>query len=404
MKFSFRAKTKTGEIREGTIEAVDADGAAAILQRNELVPISLDSTEHTGFSVSQILARYWNGVSVKEKLIFFQQLATLIEARVPITVSLRTIGEQSTNTFLRALLQDMASNMDDGMPFSEALAKHPDIFDSLSVNMVRAGEVSGSLHKSIGFVAENIDKNYQLSAKIKGALYYPSFVIAVALVIGFLVVTFILPKITLIIKEMNVPVPWYTSVLIWLGDFMNAYWWAVLIVLALAFAGLLYYLKSPEGRKEWEIILLKIPVIGTLAKNIYITRFAENLSSLLESGIPVVKSLQIVSEVIGNHVYKKVIMDAAEEVRAGGNVSTVFLQSPQYVPQIVAQMIRIGEETGTTSRVLESVGKFYSQEVNNTTRNLTTLIEPVLIVFLGIGVAILVIGVLLPIYNIAGQL
>lgn len=404
MKFLFRAKTQSGYMREGTVEALDAEAAATVLQRSDLIPLSLDSAEHAGFSFPQIMARFWNGVSIKEKLIFFQQLATLIEARVPITISLRTIGEQSTNTFFRALLREMASDMDDGMPFSEVLAKHPDIFDALSVNMIRAGEVSGSLHTSIGFVATNIEKNYQLSAKIKGALYYPAFVILVATVIGFLVVTFILPKITVIIKEMKVPIPWYTSVLIWLGDFMNAYWWVVIIVLILAFGGFLYYLKSPEGKKEWESILLKLPVLGTLAKNVYITRFAENLSSLLESGIPVVKSLQIVSEVIGNHVYQKVIMDAAEEVRAGGNVSTVFLQAPKEVPQIVAQMIRIGEETGTTARVLESVGKFYSQEVNTTTRNLTTLIEPILIVFLGIGVAILVIGVLLPIYNIAGQL
>lgn len=404
MKFLFRAKTQTGEMREGTIEALDVESAAAVLQRDNLIPLSLDSFEKSAFSLPQILARYWNGVSVKEKLVFFQQLATLIEARVPITVSLRTIGQQSTNAFFRALLTEMASDIDDGMPFSEVLAKHPDIFDSLSVNMVRAGEVSGTLHKSVTFVADNIEKNYQLSAKIKGALYYPAFVLLVAFVIGFLVVTFILPKITLIIKDMNVPVPWYTSALIWLGDFMNAYWWAVLVVIALSVAGLLYYLKSPEGQKEWEIILLKIPVVGLLAKNVYVTRFAENFSSLLESGIPVVKSLQIVSDVIGNHVYRDVIMKAAEEVRAGGSISTVFLQSPKQMPQIVAQMVRIGEETGTISRVLESVAKFYSQEVNNMTRNLTTLIEPILIVFLGMGVAVLVVGVLLPIYNIAGQL
>ena len=404
MKFLFRAKTQTGELREGTVEAVDAEAAAAILQRSNLIPLSLDSAEKSGFSLSQILSRYWSGVNTKEKLVFFQQLSTLIEARVPITVSLRTVGEQSTNNFFRALLKEMASDIDDGMPFSEALAKHPDVFDSLSVNMVRSGEVSGSLHKSINFVAENTEKNYQLSAKIKGALYYPGFVLLVAFIIGFLVVTFILPKITLIIKEMKVPVPWYTNVLIKLGDFMSMYWWAVLIGLALAAVGVIYYLKTAEGKRELEIIMLKLPVVGTLAKNVYITRFAENFSSLLESGIPVVKSLQIVSEVIGNHVYKEVIMKASEEVRGGGNISTVFLQSPKEVPQIVAQMVRIGEETGTISKVLESVGKFYTQEVNNMTRNLTTLIEPILIVFLGVGVAILVIGVLLPIYNIAGQM
>ena len=246
MKFLFRAKTQTGEIREGSIEALDVEVAASMIQQQGLIPISLDSVDKAGLSFSQIASRYWSGVSVKEKLVFFQQLATLIEARVPITISLRTIGEQSGNTFFRGLLQEMASDIDDGMPFSEVLAKHPDIFDALSINMIRAGEVSGSLHKSIEFVAANIEKNYQLSSKIKGALYYPIFVMVVAFVIGFLVVTFILPKITLIIKDMKVDVPWYTNVLIWLGDFMNAYWWAVLIVIALAVGGLLYYLKTPE--------------------------------------------------------------------------------------------------------------------------------------------------------------
>jgi type II secretory pathway component PulF len=404
MKFLFRAKTKTGELREGTVEALSPEVAASILQNNGLIPLSLDSTEKSGFSALRMFSRYWNGVSTKEKLVFFQQLSTLIEARVPITTSLNTIGDQSTNIFFRALLKELASDIDDGTPFSEALARHQDIFDPLTINMIKAGEVSGSLHKAVAFVAENIDKNYQLSAKIKGALYYPIFVLVVAFILGFLVVTFILPKITAIIKDMNVAVPWYTSLLIWLGDFMNQYWWAVLIALLLALGAFIYYVKSPAGKKEWEIILLKLPVVGTLARNVYVTRFSENFSSLLESGIPVVKSLQIVSDVIGNHVYRNLILKASEEVRTGGNISAVFLASPKEVPQIVAQMIRIGEETGTVSKVLESVAKFYTQEVNNMTRNLTTLIEPILIVFLGIGVAILVVGVLLPIYNIAGQL
>ena len=184
---------------------------------------------------------------------------------------------------------------------------------------------------------------------------------------------------------------------------MNAYWWAVLIALIALVGGIIYYFQSENGKREWEIIVLKLPVIGTLARNIYITRFAENFGSLLESGIPVVKSLTIVSDVIGNHVYHDIILQASERVKSGGNISEVFLASPE-VPSIVGQMIRIGEDTGTTSQVLMSVSKFYNQEVEHMTKNLTSLIEPVLIVFLGIGVAILVVGVLLPIYNVAGQL
>ncbi|MEK9174108.1 MAG: type II secretion system F family protein, partial [Patescibacteria group bacterium] len=329
--------------------------------------------------------------------------STLIEARVPIVSSLTTISDQMSNAYFALIVKEMADDVEDGMSFSEALAKSPQIFSVLTVNMIRAGEVSGALQKSVNFVADNIEKNYQLSSKIKGALYYPVFVLTVAFIIGFLVVTFILPKITVLIKDLHVAVPWYTTALITLGDFMNAYWWAVLLVVFAAIGSVYYYLKTPHGHLQWEIIVLKIPVIGTLAQNIYITRFAENLSALLNSGIPVVRALTIVSEVIGNQVYEKIVVAAAEEIKGGGNISKVFIASKE-IPPVVSQMMRIGEESGTLANVLDSVAKFYNQEVENMTRSLTVLIEPILIVFLGIGVGILVVGVLLPIYNLAGQL
>ena len=202
---------------------------------------------------------------------------------------------------------------------------------------------------------------------------------------------------------MKVAVPWYTTALVALGDFMNQYWWAVLLVLVAGIGAFIYYIRTEAGRHEWEAIVLKLPVIGELARNIYITRFADNLSALLNGGIPVVKALTIVSEVIGNQVFQKIIMRAAEEVKTGGVMSAVLLQSRE-IPPIVSQMIRIGEETGSLTQVLKSAGSFYNQEVETMTKNLTTLIEPILIVFLGIGVGILTVGVLMPIYNIAGQL
>lgn len=402
MKFHFKAKNETGHIREGLVEAISWEAASQILQRNGLVPISIKEEEKS-FALFKEVSKLWEGVSQKEQMIFFRQLATLIEARVPIVSSLDTIGEQSENRYLRIIVKEMSDDIGDGMPFSDALEKHKDVFSPLTINMIRAGEISGSLQKSITFVADNIEKNYQLTAKIKGALYYPMFVLLVAFIIGFLVVTFILPKITIMIRDLRVPVPWYTSVLIATGDFMSAYWWAVLMAIFAAVAGFAYYIRTEAGKREFEEVVLRIPVIGTLAQNIYITRFSENLSALLNGGIPVVRALMIVSEVIGNQVFKRIILKAAEEVKAGGTMSTVLVRHSD-IPPIVSQMIRIGEETGSLSKVLKSVGMFYNQEVDNMTKNLTALIEPVLIVILGIGVGILVVGVLMPIYNIAGQL
>ncbi|OGI31706.1 MAG: hypothetical protein A3G09_02710 [Candidatus Moranbacteria bacterium RIFCSPLOWO2_12_FULL_48_12] len=402
MKFLFKAKNDAGQLREGLVEAISWEAAAQILEKNSLTPITVQEQKRS-IVFMKSFQKMLEGVSQKELMTFFRQLATLIEARVPITAALHTIGEQVENRYLRIIIKEIEDSVGDGMPFSEALEKHPDIFSLLTINMIRAGEVSGSLHKSVGYVAENIEKNYQLASKIKGALYYPAFVLSVAFIVGFLVVTFILPKITLLIKDMKVAVPWYTTALVALGDFMNQYWWAVLLVLVAGIGAFIYYIRTEAGRHEWEAIVLKLPVIGELARNIYITRFADNLSALLNGGIPVVKALTIVSEVIGNQVFQKIIMRAAEEVKTGGVMSAVLLQSRE-IPPIVSQMIRIGEETGSLTQVLKSAGSFYNQEVETMTKNLTTLIEPILIVFLGIGVGILTVGVLMPIYNIAGQL
>ncbi|MDD2766589.1 MAG: type II secretion system F family protein [Candidatus Moranbacteria bacterium] len=402
MKFLFKAKNDAGQIREGVIEAISQDLAAKILEKNGYTPITIAEDKTVDF-FGKNFAKMLNGVSQKELMIFFRQLATLVEARVSIVLSLQTIGEQSENQYLRIIINEIGNDIKDGASFSDALGKHEDVFSSLTVSMIRAGEVSGNLRQSLEFVAQSIQKNYELTSKIKSALYYPAFVLSFAFIVGFLVVTFILPKITVMIKDLNVPIPWYTKVLINFGDFMSEYWIGTLFLIAALIGGIVYYLKTDEGKYEWQIIALKIPVVGGLLRNIYITRFAENLSALLVSGIPVVRSLIIVADVVGNHVYKEMILKAAEDVKVGGSMSTSFLQARD-MPMIVAQMIRIGEESGTLPQVLNSVGTFYNQEVDTTTKNLTSLMEPVMIVLLGIGVGILVVGVLMPIYNVAGQL
>ncbi|MBI2439211.1 MAG: type II secretion system F family protein [Candidatus Moranbacteria bacterium] len=402
MKFLFKAKNNAGQEQEGLVEALHWEAAVQILERNGLTPITVKEQRNENALVRE-LQRIFEGVGQKDLMIFFHQLAILIEARMPIVTSLRTIADDTENKYLGLVIREMSDDIEDGMPFSEAIEKHSNVFSSLTISMIRAGEISGGLQKSIGFVAESIEKNYQLTSKIKGALYYPVFVLTIASIVGFLVVTFILPKITVIIKDMNIPIPWYTKGLIFLGDFMSVYWWAVLLVFFSFFGLIIYYFRTEEGRQEWEIIVLKIPVLGGLARSIYITRFAENLSTLLISGIPVVRALTIVSDVINNHIFRKIILRAAEEVKSGGVMSAVFLRANE-MPPIVSQIVRIGEETGTLSEVLKSVARFYNQEVETTTKNLTTLLEPALIVLLGIGVAILVVGILMPIYNIAGQL
>lgn len=404
MKFTFKAKTESGDVKEGLVEAVSREAAIEILQRNGLIPLEVKTEGGGSLPLLRDLQRLWEGVSPKELMLVFRQLATLIQARVPVVTSVETVAAQIENKFFRIILHEIKEDIEDGMSFSEALEKHGQVFDPMTVSIIRAGEVSGTLQRSIEFVANNTEKNYHLTSKVRGALLYPAFVFFIAGVVAFLVITFILPKITTLIKDLNVPVPWYTTVLMNLGTFMNTYWWAVLVVLIALFSGTAYYFHTESGKKEWDRIILKIPVFKSLAKYVYITRFAENFGALMAGGIPVVRALIITSEVVGNDVYTGIILKAADEVKTGGSISTVFTRFPNEIPSIVSQMIRIGEETGSTSNVLEGVARFYNQEVDTMTRNLTVLIEPLLIALLGLGVGILTIGVLLPIYNIAGQI
>jgi len=205
------------------------------------------------------------------------------------------------------------------------------------------------------------------------------------------------------IKDLGADVPWYTNVIIAIGDFMQVYWWAVLIVVAGMFVGTIYYLNSEDGKKEFDVIKMKLPVFGSIFEGVYVFRFAENLGVLLTGGIPIVKALEIVSLVVGNSVYEKIIMRASQEVKIGGDVSTIFSKS-ELIPPVVAHMIRIGEESGQLDVVLGHIARFYDQETETATKNLSSLIEPFLMVLIGIAVAFLAFAILMPIYNIAGQI
>ncbi|EKD46743.1 MAG: pilin biogenesis protein, partial [uncultured bacterium] len=283
----------------------------------------------------------------------------------------------------------MLSDIEDGMPFSEAMAKHPEVFEALAVSMVKAGELSGNMQRSVLFLADNTEKNYELNSKIKGALFYPIFVLSASLIIGFIVFTVVLPKLTNIFKDMNVEIPWYTLVLMKTGDFMATYWWFVGLSIVAIIGGVIYYVKTADGKKEWDMVKMKIPVVGNLFQYVYISRFSENLAVLLDGGIPIVRALVIVSEVVNTTTYEGVILRAADEVKSGGSMSSVFARS-EYFPPIVSQMVKIGEDSGKVSEVLRHMSVFYNQETDRISRNLSTMLEPILITFLGLGVGVLV--------------
>ena len=402
MKFSYQAKDSAGNLQEGKIEAANSNTAVTMLQEKRLIPLVVEKEKELP-AIAKDLMRIWHGVKPRELSVFFRQLSTLMEAKVPIAESLKAVGNQTSNAYLKTVVEEMVNDIEDGSPFSESMQKHPEVFKPLMVNMTKAGELSGNLQRSVFFAAENTEKNYELTSKIKGALFYPIFVLTASLIIGFIVVTFVLPKLTNIFKELNVAVPWYTKVLMVVGDFMSKYWWAVGVAIIFLIISGIYYVKTEEGRKEWDIIKTKIPIIGPLFEYVYVARFSENLGVLMLAGIPIVRALIIVSEVVNNTSYASVILRAADEVKTGGTMSSVFSRTSHF-PPIVSQMIKIGEDSGKISEVLMNVSSFYSKEVDRMTRNLSTMLEPILICILGAVVAFMVFAILVPIYDITGAL
>ncbi len=383
MRFKYLAKDPAGNFKKGIVEASSKSSAIEVLSRHNLTALTLEEKRETPL-LSSIL-KIWEGTKTRDFVVFSRQLAVMIDAKVPLLSALSSIADQTENRFLALKIKSIIADVDSGMSFSEAIAKHPDTFSKFYINMVKAGEASGTLQQNLNNLADNIEANYELTAKLRGALYYPGFILFAMLAVGFIVMTFVMPKLLVILKEYNVELPFTTKVLIAVSGFLASYWWIVLIIFFVAVGAFLYYIKTDQGKAEFDYIVFKIPVINKLVNNVYVTRFTENFSTLLQNGLPITTALLITSEIVGNERYRDAILDAVQEVKKGGNVSDA-LRKHGVVPLVVVQMIKIGEATGKIDYALKKITEFYIKETDRVVKNFSSLIEPILMVFLAIGV------------------
>lgn len=403
MKFTFKAKNSSGEIKEGVIESANSDMAIQILQKSGLLPFVVVPQKESENSFQRIFAKMYESVASKELVVFFRQFSIMIEARVPVVNALLAIKEQTSNKYFEIVIKDVIASVEDGIPLSNAMEKFKDVFPVLAINIIRSGETSGNLKKSMEYVADNIERNYNLTSRVKSALMYPAVILIVFFIIGFIVATIIIPKLSVMIKDLGATVPWYTKMVIAFGDFMESWWWAVLVLIIGVIGGIIYYIKTDNGRDEFDEVKLKLPLIGSIFSGLYVSRFAENLAVLLAGGIPIVQAIRVTSDVVGNSLYRELLLKAADEVKNGGNMSDTLRKST-LMPAMVSHMVKIGEDSGQIDSVLNHVAKFYDQETEMSTRNLSTLIEPILMIFIGLAVGFLAFSVLMPIYDIAGQI
>jgi type IV pilus assembly protein PilC len=401
MQFTYIARDKNGEIHTGKIKAYSQEEAVAAIQKSGLILISCQSAEHLPLWMTNI--KIFQRVKGKDIVNFSRELATLFSAKVSLVESLRVLSRQQDNSYFSDVLAQVASDVEAGTMLSRALAKHLKIFSVLYVNIVKTGEVSGNLENSLNYLADHLEKQYYLASKVRGAMIYPAFISAGFIVVAVLMLIFVIPNLTGILKESGQELPWSTKAIIFLSDALKSWGWLVFLVFAGIVTGAVYYRRTPEGKTMFDKVFLKIPVFGKVLKKFYLARFSENLSTLIKGGLPILQALQTAGDVVGNDVYRNLIFEAKDEVKVGNSISSVFRRYEE-IPVMMTQMIYTGEKTGQLDMVLQKLSRFYSVEVDNIVTNISALIEPVLIVFLGVGVAILLMAILMPIYNMGNAI
>lgn len=401
MLFRYEALDQNGQHLAGTVDAVSMDVAIASVQRRGLTIASI-RPEGQKLSLSSNIA-FFESVSSRDLVILSRQIATLFEAQVSALRTFRLLAEQSEKPLIRRTLTEASDDLQAGNAISKALGKHPKVFSAFYVNMVRAGEESGKLDQTFQFLADYLDRSYELLSKARNALIYPAFVMATFVAVMVLMLTLVIPRISAILIESGQEIPVYTKIVMGLSSFLTDYGIfliALLIVLGLVLAR---YGRTHAGGLTFSRLKLTVPYVGILYQKLYLSRIADNMQAMLAAGIPAVRALEITADVVGNRIYEDILKDAIQSVKTGNPVSATFARYPE-IPSIMVQMLQVGEETGEMGSILEKLARFYRREVNNAVDTLVNLIEPVLIVALALGVGVLLASVLIPIYNISGAI
>ncbi len=393
--FAYTARdTATGREMRNTVEAGSEQAAiATLLNRNLLVVEIKEKTIKRGQTQG-------GRVSLNDLVVFTRQLATMIDAGIAIVQSLQALAEQASNKIMRDVIRDVCTRVESGESFSEALSKHPKAFNRLYVSMVAAGEKGGLLAEILGRLATYLENSERLRKKVKTALMYPTVVTVVAICITTFLLVKVIPTFKEVYSGFGAKLPAPTEVMIRISEFVQAYILYLIIAAGLAIWGWLYYIKTKPGRDFWDKQRIKLPVFGPIAHKICLARFTRTLASLIRSGVPILEVLQIVSQTVGNTVMEKAIKTAGSDIERGEGISAALSKHPVF-PSMIIRMLSAGEQTGNIDSMLERVSNFLDEEIETILSGLMSLIEPLLIVFLGVVIGGMVICMFLPIFNLS---
>jgi len=397
MKFLYKARTKEGKVQDGAIEASSRKIALATLEKYGLYVTSLNQSGRGGFLAKNITFRK---ISSKDIVFFTRQFSVMLKSAIPPIEALKSQVAQTENTDFRERILKIAETIEKGGTLSQAFSLFPKIFNPFYVSVIKSGEATGKVADSLNYLADHLEKEYNLHQKIRGAMIYPAFVIVVFVAAFFLVTFFIVPKISEILISFGGDLPFATKAIIFISNFTRAGGWIIILGLMVVLFFLPQILKRTKFSKDfYDRFSLKIPILGDFLKKVNVVSFCQNLSVLISSGLPITQALKITEDILENSVYKKIVAKAEERVIRGEKLSTVLAENSDFVPAFVQQMVSTGERTGNMEKNLMDVVDFYGAEIERTTDNLTTILEPVLLLFLGVGIAILAISIFVPLFK-----
>lgn len=404
MLFNYKAVDSTNVNREGTVEAPSVDAAISAVQKRGYTLLSIDEAGGGKgiMSILNVEVIFFQTVSNKEIVILSRQISTLFQAQVSPLRIFRLLSAEAENPLLQSTLNEIVEDIQGGSSISRALAAHPKIFSSFYINLVKAGEESGSLKKSFDYLADYLDRQYETIAKAKNALIYPAFVISVFILVMVLMLTLVIPNIATILTASGQELPIYTKIVVGLSDFLVNFIGLILIAIAGGAIGMWKFLQTDVGKRAKDEFIISVPYLGDLQRKLLLTRICDNMATMLGSGISIVQALEVTADVVDNIVYQEIILAALSEVKGGRSFADAIAEYPE-IPGVLAQMAKVGEETGSLGNILSTLANFYRREVNNAVDTLIGLIEPAMIVLLGLGVGVLLTSVLMPIYNLTSS-
>lgn len=406
MLYAYRAVDQGGKTLSGEREATSERELADALRREGFLMLDAETSaqKRQRRSFGAILPQLFNRISLMERIVFSRNLAVMIGAGVALTRALEALGEQTSSQKFRDILTVVKNNVTSGKTFAESMKPYESVFGALFINMIESGEISGNLENVLITLSRQMKRDYDLRSKVRGAMLYPAIVVSALFIIGFLMMIYVVPTLTQTFNELGINLPITTRIIIGTSNFLLAYYWYVLAgVVAVIFGGM-RLVRSKPGKRVFDTVSLRIPIFGPLVQKFNSARFARTLSSLITSGISITRALEVTATVVGNTHFREALTEAVEVIQRGKPLHEILQLHPELFPPMVTQMIEVGEETGTIGRMLLRLALFYEEEVNSVTKNLSSIIEPILMVIIGAVVGFFAVSMIQPIYSGLGNI